>query len=242
MVLTEFIIYLLIGCSVIAGYYYLNLNPADKITGFFVYYLLFDFFASTVGMYARIIRNNEGLHFLKDTFLYNDYWFFNPVIVIGFALYAFYFRLNLKNNLLRQLLAIGIFSFVSFSVIDFLYSDIFFTSHSKSIFLLGSLLTITGIFFFYYELLKSNKILKASKNVTLYVSVAYLIHNLINLPIWIYTPKYFTAVNPDFIRLYYIVLSTSYLILYGTYIFAFIYCDKLEGNSKNLGDGKFVEK
>lgn len=188
------------------------------------------FFASTIGMYARIIRNNEALHYLNDTIFYNDYWFFNPLIVLSFAIYAYYFRLNLKNRLLGQIVIFGIFFFVSFSLLNFIYSDTFFTSHSKSIFLFGSLLNIIGISFFYYELLKSDQILIATKNVTFYISLSYLLHNLVSLPIWIYTPKYFTIINPDFIKLYYLVLSSSYILMHCTYIFAFIYCAKGKSN------------
>jgi hypothetical protein len=109
--------YLLNGTSVITGYYYIKNNSQDRSSRFLIKFLLFDFIVSTIGMFTRIIKYNESLHYLKDTLFYNEYWFFNPVIVIIFALYAMYFRSSLHSKLFRQLLIFGIILFIFFIIL-----------------------------------------------------------------------------------------------------------------------------
>lgn len=53
---------------------------------------------------------------------------------------------------------------------------------------------------------------------------------------------YFNTKNEDFILLYAAILRYSNIFMYGLFSFAFIYCANGKSNSKNLGDGKNMEK
>jgi len=218
--------YILKGSSVVAGLYFLLHNPKDKTTRFFVAFLALIFLVDIVGYIPRLIKYNEPLYFLKDTFLQNDYWLYNPFIIIGFSMYAWYFRLDLKSKLRKRIIAFAIVLLNIVGYAQLFYDRIFFTAHSKLVFLIGFLVIMMSISFYYYELLKSDRILVVNKSVKMYISIGYLFYNLICMPVWMYSDKYYNHLNPGFAQLYNFTISLAHILIYGIYIFAFIYCAK----------------
>ncbi len=232
MVYVQFSMYLLKGFSLIAGLYFLLHNPKDKTTRFFVAFLALILLVDILGYIPRLINYNESFYFLKETFLKNDYWTYNPFIITGFSMYAWYFRLDLKSKLRKRIIVIAIILLNIVGYTDLLYNQIFFTAHSKLIFLMGFLMIVMSISFYYYELLKSDRILMINKSVKMYVSIGYLFYNLICMPVWIYSDKYYNYLNPNFAALYSFTISLAHILLYSTYIFAFIYCAKKYNQTK----------
>ncbi len=235
MVYVQFSMYLLKGFSLIAGLYFLLHNPKDKTTRFFVAFLALIFFVDIVGYIPRLIKYNESLYFLKNTFLQNDYWLYNPFIIIGFSMYAWYFRLDLKSKLRKRIIVLAIILLNIVGYAHLFYDRIFFTAHSKLVFLMGLLVIVMSISFYYYELLKSDRILMINKSVKMYISIGYLFYNLICMPVWIYSDKYYNHLNPNFAALYSFTISLAHILIYGIYIFAFIYCAKKYNQIKISG-------
>lgn len=74
---------------------------------------------------------------------------------------------------------------------------------------------------YYYEMLKSDKILNFYKNLAFYVSVGVLIRYLVVTPIFIYS-KYYTNASPDFVEMYGLIIIVSNVFMYGMFITGFI--------------------
>ncbi len=226
MIYVKFLMYLLKGSSVIAGIHFLNYNPKNKTTRFFVGFLALNFLVAISSYIPRLLMYNAPLNHLQNTFLENDYWLYNPFILIGYSIYAWYFRMGLLSKIRKRIILLGII-FINVVGCAHLYFDgIFFTAHSKLIFLLGFLLIFISVSFYYYELLKTDKILKINKSVKMYISIGYLFYNLICMPVWIYSHKYYNNLNPKFGELYSFTISIANILIYSIYIFAFIYCAK----------------
>jgi hypothetical protein len=105
-----------------------------------------------------------------------------------------------------------------------IFSEVLFTSYSYFTLFAGVTLLFLAISFYYYELLQDEKLLEIKKSVKFYVSVAFLLFNLISLPLWIYFKYFSNAISPEFVKLYQSIFYFSNVLLYTTYIFAFIYC------------------
>tara|TARA_R100000935_G_scaffold13_1_gene79 strand:- start:577 stop:912 length:336 start_codon:yes stop_codon:yes gene_type:complete len=106
---------------------------------------------------------------------------------------------------------------------------------------MGVALLFLAVSFYYYELLQDETLLYINRSVKFYVSVAILLFNLISMPLWIYMKFYNNTLSMEFVNLYTIVFRIANILLYCTYIFAFIYCAKGRSISKNLGDLKFTK-
>ncbi len=226
MVLVKFLLFLLKGASVIAGIYFLNYNPRDRVTQFFVAFLALNFLVGIFSFIPRLVNFVAPLQHLQTTFLNNDYWLYNPFIILGYSLYAWYFRIGLRSKKRRLIVVLGILTLNIVGYTHLFYEDIFFYAHSMLVFLLGFLLIVTSISFYYYELLKSDKVLVINKSVKMYISIGYLFYNLLCMPVWIYSHKYYNHLNPKFGALYSFTISLSHILIYGIYIFAFLYCAK----------------
>jgi hypothetical protein len=219
-----FITKLLEGFSVIAGIYYLKRYPNDSSNKLFTYFLLFTFIVEIIGTIPAIIHNNEALHYLKDTVWYTNFWLYNPYLIVSYAAYVVYFRMSLKYRILRKILSYLIIVFVVSSSFHLIFSDVFFISYSIFNLFMGLALLFLAISFYYYELLQDEKLLEIKKSVKFYVSVAFLLFNLISMPLWIYFEFYNNTLSPGFVSLYQLVFQIANILLYSTYIFAFIYC------------------
>lgn len=233
MVLLKFLMFFLKGASVIAGIHFLSYNPKDKATKFFVAFLALNFLVGIFSFIPRLIIHVEPFQHFQTTFLNNDYWLYNPFIILSYSLYAWYFRLGIISKLRKQLLVFGIVVLNIAGYSHMFYEGIFFYSHSILVFLLGFVLIFTSISFYYYELLKSDKILVINKSVKMYISIGYLFYNLLCMPVWIYSHKYYNHLNPKFGALYSFTISLAHILIYGIYIFAFLYCARKYKYIKN---------
>ncbi len=215
---------LLQGFSFIAGIYYLKRHPTDLSNKLFTYFLLFTFIIETIGTIPAVIYHHQVLNHLKDTLWYSNFWLYNPYLVISFAFYCYYFGRNLQSRILKNILNYSVIVFVISSSLILIFSDVLFVSNSYFTLFVGIALLFLAISFYFYELLQDEKILEIKRSVKFYVSVAFLVFNLISLPLWIYFKYFSNAISPEFVKLYQSIFYLSNVLLYSTYIFAFIYC------------------
>jgi uncharacterized membrane protein len=218
------IVFLLEGFSVIAGIYYLRRSPNDIDNKLLTYFLFLTVSVEIVGFIPAIIHNHEALHHLKDTVWYTNFWLYNPYLIVSYAAYVVYFRMSLENKTFRKILSYLLIIFIVSSSFYLIFSDVFFVSYSTFNLFMGLALLFLAISFYYYELLQDEKLLEIKKSVKFYVSVAFLLFNLISMPLWIYFEFYNNTLSPEFVSLYQLVFQIANMLLYSTYIFAFIYC------------------
>ncbi len=219
-----FIFLLLEGFSVISGIYYLKRNPKDIENRLFTYFLFLTFTIETIGLIPAIIHYNEALHYLKDTAWYNNFWLFNPYLIVSFTFYCLYFGKSLQSRILKKIVNYLVIFFVISSSLILIFSDVLFVSYSNFTLFVGVALLFLAVSFYYYDLLQDEKLLEIKKSVKFYVSVSFLLFNLISLPLWIYFKYFSNSISPEFVRLYQSIFYLSNVLLYSTYIFAFIYC------------------
>ena len=221
---------LLEGFSFVAGIYYLRKYPNDLSNKLFTSFLLFTYAVEIIGLIPALIYHHQSLHHLKETMWYSNFWLFNPYLIVSFAFYCYYFSRSLKSIILKRIINYSLIFYVISSALILIFSGILFDSYSYYTLFLGLFLLFLSISFYYYELLQDDKILDIKKSVKFYVSISFLLFNLISLPLWIYFKYFSNTISPEFVKLYQTIFYISNVLLYGTYIFAFVYCAKEKSN------------
>ncbi|GHA29608.1 hypothetical protein GCM10007103_08550 [Salinimicrobium marinum] len=225
----RFLVYLLEAVAAVAGFYYLLKKPENKPVRNFVYFLLFTFFIETIGHIPLIIYRNESLYFLKNTFLGNNYWLFNPYLILNFLVYVSFFKWNLSRKHFVKILNISLSVYLLVTVLNLLFTDVFFVTNSALTYLGGTLLLLVAIFMYYYELLTSSRILEIKREVSFYISVGALFFYLIVSPVFIYF-RYFNTQSPGFVQLSTYIMIAANIFMYTCFTFGFILCSR----KKNL--------
>ncbi len=217
-----FLVLILEGVAAVSGLYYYKKKPTDKAVGFFSYFLLLTFFLEALALTPTIIYWNEPLHFLKKTFLYGNFWLYNPYIIISFVVYILFFKWNIYNKKLRSIINVGLILYVVICIVNLIFSDVFFQSHATVTIIMGSFFLTGVIFYYYFEILLSPKILNIKKEISFYISFPALLHFLTTTPIFIYF-KYYTLKSPEFVELSSSVIIGLNIFMYSAYSFAFLW-------------------
>lgn len=221
---TSFAGHLVEFLAAVAGSYYLFKTPhTQKIIRLFVYFLWLTVFVEIVGLYTvyAYFSDYKNLEFLRDSPFERNYWLYNSFNVLSSTMYFFLFILQLKSFKVRRVLTLVVFIFQVTVIIDLIYSGIFFIAYSAYASVGGTLIMVICIMAYYYEMLKSDKILHFYKNLVFYVSIGVLIWYLVVTPLFIYS-KYFTMASPDFVEMYGLIIIVSNVFMYGMFITGFI--------------------
>ena len=221
---TIFIGHLIEFIAALAGAYFLLKTPnTENITRLFVYFLWLTVFVEVFGLYSvyAYFSDYKNLEFLKDSPFERNYWLYNSFHVLSFIMYFFFFIFQLNSVKIRRILTFIAVVFTITEIVNLIFSGIFFIAFSAYASVVGTLILIICILAYYYEMLKSNKILGFYKNLAFYVSVGVSIRYLVVTPLFIYS-KYFTTASPDFVDLYGLIIIVSNVFMYGMFIIGFI--------------------
>lgn len=222
----------------LAGTYYLkkkfSINRANR---FFLYFLWLTLFFEIIGAYAPIayFTKYEYFGFVKDTVYMDNSWLYNVFSLIYYTFLSYYFMMLLKSHKVKLALRVLILLFILIGIINLIISDVFFIGDSLYTSTIGSLLLLFTIILFYFELLKSDKIIDLKRYLPIYISVGILIYTLCTTPLDIFS-KYFNAKNDLFVKTKTIILLLSNIIMYTTFIIGFLVCTKSSKNKKELID------
>ena len=229
-----FLVILLEGFAAVSGLYYYKKKPTEKAVGFFAYFLLLTYFIEIIGTIPTIIYWYEALHYLKGTFWYQNFWLHNLYLIISFVVYILYFTWNISNNKTRKFIDKALLLYVIICIANLIFSDVFLQSNSVVTYLLGSFFLLGVIFYYYFEILLSSKILNIKKEISFYISFASLLYFLTTTPIFIYF-KYFNDKSPEFVELSSFIMIVMNIFMYGSYSVAFLsLANKKKPTSKNL--------
>ena len=230
--------------AAISGSFYLSKNkntlPRFK---YFAWFLWLVFFIDQLGLYAlwNYFDNYETLPWLEDSVFVRNEWLYNFLKLITYIVVSSILISSLENSKFKSSLKLGVVLYLIIGLAEIIFSGKLFHAYIIENIFLGTLLLSISVGAYFRKLILSDNILNYYKDLTFYIAVGYLVWNLCVTPIFIYD-SYFNTKNEDFILLYAAILRYSNIFMYGLFSFAFIYCANGKSNSKNLGDGKNVEK
>ncbi len=209
----------LVGIICIAKYRVTSLS-----TRYFVYYLCLSFVVDIFGNLPTLIFKFDKLSFLKDTFLYKNAWLYNSYTVISILFFIFYFRSNLTNKKFRNILSVSAILFFISSIFNFLLTDVFFSVHSSFLMMIGTFLILLSVFFYFFEMLRSEKILEFNKDLVFYVAVGSTVFHLCVTPLFIYSNYYSNSISSFFVEVRQVILYSAIIFMYTCFTFGLIIC------------------
>ena len=187
------------------------------------------FFIELFGLYSGIayFSDYKYFSFVKGTLFESNMWWYNIYSVASFAFFSLYFISFLKNRTMKFVFTNLTGLFFLASIVSFFFSSNFFDTSSIFVIISGTLLTLCIILYFYYELLRSDLILKILGFLPFYVSIGLLVFNLTVTPVDLLS-KYFTTAegNEIFVSLYLNVYLFANFFLYLSVVIGFIVCSK----------------
>jgi len=220
------IVHLMELIAVIVGFLYTSKCREDKVSWYFVWFLVFIVVVETIGLLPRLIDNNlEWLSFLKGTFFEKDnYWLYNPYLILSFLFYILYFARNIKSKKSKNILKGLAFFFFFSSIINLLFTDVFFKAISAYVFIFGGVLISIGIFLYFYEVFQSDIILHFGRLFPFYVAAGTLVFHLSITPLLIYSKYYSASTNPEFVKIYTNIITIANFFMYTCFSVGFIIC------------------
>ena len=225
--ITSFILEISAG---ITGLYFLKKNPdTNPVNRYLVFFLWYTVFVEVFGLYAPLAYHTDYkiLPFVKDTLFANNYWWYNIYILISFSFFTYYFTSFFKQHKIVRLVILLIIVYLISSISFLICTDIYFKGYSIFSNIIGTILILLSIIYYYFNLLRTNKILSLKKTLPIYISIGVLVYNLISTPMDIFS-EYFNSSNDIYVRLKSYILATINIILYASFIVGFIICSKDE--------------
>lgn len=192
-----------------------------------VFYLWLVILVEIVGLYPIInyFTDFQAFPFVEGTLFERNYWWYNAYALVKFLIFLYYFIWQLRSTGARKFYSVLAIMFTIGGIINLFLSNVFFTAYSAFTSFVGTVILVTVILFYYFEILKSNRVLNFYRIPAFYFSVGILIWHLTVTPLFIYN-HYFTLKSPEFIQLHVFVLHLANLILYSSFILGWITCSK----------------
>ena len=233
--LTEYLIssisgYILEFSAIISGFFYLKNNPNTHLANkHLVYFLCYTLLTDIIGGYSPLayFTKFEYFGFIKDTIIEYNYWWFNIYMIISFSFFIYYFNSFLISYKSKKWMQYLIVLYLITGIINLIFSDVFFNGYSIFTTVVGTLIVLVSIFLFYFDLLKSEKIIDLKKHLPVYISIGVLVYNLCVTPSDIFS-QYFNPNNDIYVKLSGLILLTANIFMYSTFIIGFLVCAKKE--------------
>lgn len=191
----------------------------------FVQYLWMTVIVEWLGVYSTLLLNNydnEWYITLKNSVFCENRWLYNiySLLTIGF-LGVFYSNL-LKTKSFKLVIRAVVVFYTLFSIWFYSFTEAFFVKGIPYDNILGAMIVILFVVFYFIELMKSEYILIYYKLPSFYISVALLVWHLCATPLLIYD-SHFYAVNTKFLEFRYVLLLLTNIFTYLCFTFGFLY-------------------
>jgi hypothetical protein len=218
--------------AALAGVYYLSKTKTTRWNSYLVIFLWITVVFEVTGLYSTFAYFTDYRYFscVEHTGFRANFWLFNIYAIFAFSFLSLYYRSFLTSKTPRTILKIltGVYIVISVSVLFF--SNVFFGGFSKFSFFSGVLMLLVSVFMYYYELLRTDKILNLKYNLSFYFSVGLILFYVCLTPLT-FMSGYLASKNGLFLKLYDNFLLYGNLFLYSTFILAFLICSKKNKSS-----------
>ncbi len=220
--------------ALVAGIYFFKNNPKTTLANkILVCFLGFTLLVELLAKYAAIayFTEYEYFGFVKDTLFERTNWIYNIYIIIMYSFFIYYFSSLLISVKVKSIFEKLSLLFIVVSVLNLIFSGVFFKSFSVFISVIGTLLLLIVIIYFY--LLKTDKIINLKRYLPIYISIGVLIFILCETPLSIFS-QYFKTINKSFVVLKTNILLLVNIIMYGAFITGFIVCAKGKNKTEEI--------
>ncbi|MCF4102579.1 hypothetical protein L1I30_12960 [Gillisia sp. M10.2A] len=237
-----YVVYIFEFLAAVSGAYYLKVSKStNKGIVYFIYGLWLTIFIELIALYSpwSYFEGYKTFPYIEYSVFKHNYWLYNSFKIISFSIFFNLFIYQLSSPKTRRVLYGLMGFFVISSLLNLILTDAFFKAISSYTTISGSILLLICVGAYYYDILKSDKILLFYRNIPFYSSIAFLVWHLSTTPIYIYN-RYFSLKNPHFVDFHFDLFRYSNVFMYSCFIIGFLVCSKWErsqsGKSKSSRD------
>ncbi|MGC1631396.1 MAG: hypothetical protein WA749_04705 [Gelidibacter sp.] len=210
--------------AAITGLFYLKKFKSTAAESF-IYFLIYAFLVDLLGGYPRYFRILGLFEMLKGTVLERNYLWYTVFWGMGSALfYVFFYNKILKNDHRKRILNYAAVLFLIVAVLQLIFN---YQSNSPQyrilIFVMGSLLILLCVSFYFIEILENEKVLTFYKSIYFWISAIILIWFLVTTPLLFYE-IYFSTADWNFILLKWQIYLFANMFMYLSFSFALLWC------------------
>lgn len=209
--------------AAVAGSIFLTkTNRENSDYKIFVRFLWSVLLIDILGGYAALayFSNYELFGFIKGTPFVRNEWYFNIVEVYFILIYTYLFRSQLSGSRMKYLLKWSMIGYLIIAVLNMYLSDDFFTGDLMLNDMFGAFLIVLSVFFYFFDMMISDKVLTFYKNLFFYVAIGVTISYLVRVPISIYG-AYFNERNDAFLELFYDLVRYTNIFMYSMFAMGF---------------------
>lgn len=191
-----------------------------------VFYLCFAVFSEFLGLYPHYLYKSGLVNsefYLNNPHLIRAYWWFNIYTITAALCFGYYFYRQLERSSFRKLAKGLLFTFLITTVVNILFTDVFFKKYSIYTDVSSVVILVSIISFYYYELLSSDKILHLNKSFTFLLSIPIFLYYIVITPLFLLSSNYIKS-EPVFMDFYNNVRDSCNFFLYGMFIFGYLWC------------------
>ena len=196
--------------AVIGTFYYYKYKEV-RVLNLFVYLLWYVVFNELIGYCIR-----EYTERAENALFHNIY------NVINFTYLLILYRYNLSIIKYRKILSFFIISYLVAFIINGFFEN-YLSDFQRLPYILAALYLVISIFFYFQDILNSNRVLNARKSLLFWISVGLLIYFVGILPFRIMR-NYYSELT-DF-TIYFLVIFSLTVIMNICFIIGFIWSDK----------------
>ncbi len=224
IILFSYLLFELSAC--VAGTLYISKYRDELNSRYFVYFLWLTFGVEAIGTIPGLIYYYDMFPFLKETWFESNHWLQNVYLIINFSFYVWYFNLQYKTKTFKRISKIVITIYIVLSILNLVFSDVYFKSISSFTYIVGTMLVMIFGFIYLFEVLQSDKILIFYKMIPFYVVLGSIIFHLLSTPLFIYSKYYSMEKSPEFVDIRKIILNSAIFFMYTCYTIGFLVCYK----------------
>lgn len=198
-----------------------------------VYFILFLFYTVLVenigSSIAIVFREGEIFedygHLRKYRFFASNFWWFGIFWTIGSVLFwSFFYQKIISNERYRKILNVSTYFFLIMVSIYTLFNiDLFFKNVLSFNKILGSIVILMAIVFYFLDVLQSDIILTFYKSIYFYISIALFFWWIVTMPPYFYQ-RFVTIKNLELFNVLKLIRLTSNVFMYTTFALALLLC------------------
>ena len=229
--------------AIAGGYYLVKAKDVPFINRIFVWFLWLTLFVDTSGLYNIVAyySDYEYFSFIKGTRFAHTYWLFNPYHLIAFVAFQSFFITQIISERLRKILWAITIGFTLLGIFNLIFSGIYFTSYSAFTAIGGTVILVVYIGMFFYQILRSNRILDFYKDLAFYIAIGALLWHVSITPLFIYNKFGIMNSSPEFVNFYKILLSAMNAFMYGSFAAGFLITAKKGRSIKGFEEKLLVQ-
>ena len=191
---------------------------------YIIYFLIYTFFVDLIGGYPSFFKKIGYFHLIEGTLIEKNYWWYTIFWWIGLSTIIFYVNYQVaKNKRLKKILKYGFYLYLSQVILYIAFRFEYLFTYERFISIASLWMIILSIIIYFFETLRSDRIILFYKSVYFYFNIVFFVWILIIIPMNFFE-VYFGTDDWNYVLLKWKIYLTLNIFLYLTLSAALIFC------------------